>query len=74
MCFAPFVVLYFNDIDVFCSRIDTIDFYTKLGKCRTFTENVIDDLKEKSNTNFSTKIDERTLYQTKKMFHNSVLF
>ena len=37
------------------------DFYTKLGKCRTFTENVIDDLKEKSNTNFSTKIDERTL-------------
>ena len=39
----------------------TDDFYTKLGKCRTFTENVIDDLKEKSNTNFSTKIDERTL-------------
>ena len=37
------------------------DFYTKLGKCRTFTENVIDDLKEKSNTNFSSKIDERTL-------------
>ena len=37
------------------------DFYTKLGICRTFTENVIDDLKEKSNTNFSTKIDERTL-------------
>lgn len=37
------------------------DFYTKLGKCRTFTENVIDDLKEKSNTNFSTKIDEHTL-------------
>jgi len=37
------------------------DFYTKLGKCRTFTENVIDDLKEKSNINFSTKIDERTL-------------
>jgi len=37
------------------------DFYTKLGKCMTFTENVIDDLKEKSNTNFSTKIDERTL-------------
>ena len=37
------------------------DFYAKLGKCRTFTENVIDDLKEKSNTNFSTKIDERTL-------------
>ena len=37
------------------------DFYNKLGKCRTFTENVIDDLKEKSNTNFSTKIDERTL-------------
>jgi len=37
------------------------DFYTKLGECRTFTENVIDDLKEKSNTNFSTKIDERTL-------------
>ena len=37
------------------------DFYTKLGKCRTFTENVIDDLKEKSNTNFSAKIDERTL-------------
>ena len=37
------------------------DFYTKLGKCRTFCENVIDDLKEKSNTNFSTKIDERTL-------------
>ncbi|EIW91689.1 hypothetical protein HMPREF1321_1624 [Capnocytophaga sp. oral taxon 412 str. F0487] len=37
------------------------DFYTKLGKCRTFTENVIDNLKEKSNTNFSTKIDERTL-------------
>ena len=37
------------------------DFYTKLGKCRTFTENVIDDLKEKSNTNFKTKIDERTL-------------
>lgn len=28
------------------------DFYTKLGKCRTFTENIIDDLKEKSNTNF----------------------
>lgn len=40
---------------------ETDDFYTKLGKCRTFTENVIDDLKEKSNTNFSTKIDERTL-------------
>lgn len=39
----------------------TDDFYTKLGICRTFTENVIDDLKEKSNTNFSTKIDERTL-------------
>ena len=39
----------------------TDDFYTKLEKCRTFTENVIDDLKEKSNTNFSTKIDERTL-------------
>ena len=37
------------------------DFYTKLGKCRTFTENIIDDLKEKSNTNFSSKIDERTL-------------
>ena len=37
------------------------DFYTKLGKCRTFSENVIDDLKEKSNTNFSSKIDERTL-------------
>ena len=37
------------------------DFYTKLGKCRTFCENVIDDLKEKSNTNFSAKIDERTL-------------
>ena len=37
------------------------DFYTKLGKCRTFTENVIDELKEKSNINFSTKIDERTL-------------
>ena len=37
------------------------DFYTKLGICRTFTENVIDDLKEKSNINFSTKIDERTL-------------
>ena len=37
------------------------DFYTKLVKCRTFTENVIDDLKEKSNINFSTKIDERTL-------------
>ena len=32
----------------------TDDVYTKLGKCRTFTENVIDDLKEKSNTNFST--------------------
>lgn len=37
------------------------NFYTKLGICRTFTENVIDDLREKSNTNFSTKIDERTL-------------
>ena len=37
------------------------DFYTKLGKCRTFTENVIDDLKEKSNINFTKKIDERTL-------------
>lgn len=37
------------------------DFYTKLGICRTFTENVIDDLKEKSNINFNTKIDERTL-------------
>ncbi|GJH40846.1 hypothetical protein RCZ04_13960 [Capnocytophaga sp. HP1101] len=37
------------------------DFYSKLGSCRTFIENIIDDLKEKSNTNFSTKIDERTL-------------